>query len=115
MSSLGDVIKEVVKEYNASQQLANIISGEVKSLNPLTVIIDQRFEIQESALWLPESLTRYEIDLKHKHKTTGDDTQEALTEKIVIREGLKVGDAVILIKAQGGASYLIADKKVVSP
>ncbi|MBP1906799.1 hypothetical protein J2Z32_003463 [Paenibacillus turicensis] len=114
MSSLGDAIKEVVKEYNRSQQLSDIISGEVKSVSPLIVTIDQRFDISEDALWLPESLTRYEIDLKHKHRTSGEDTQDALLDKIVIREGLKVGDAVILIRAQGGSSYLIVDKKAVS-
>lgn len=91
-----------------------VMFGAVTKVNPLEVLVDQRFPLDEELLIIPASLTRYEIDLKHKHNTTGGTTEEALTEKIVIREGLKVGDSVLLLRVQGGQKYVVWDK-VVNP
>lgn len=91
-----------------------VMFGSVTKINPLEVNVDQRFNLDEDFLIVPASLTRYEIDLKHKHNTTGGPTEEALTEKIVIREGLKVGDSVLLLRVQGGQKYVVWDK-VVNP
>lgn len=41
------------------------------------------------------------MDLKHSHQINDSSTQDALTEKIVIREGLKAGDGVLLLRMQG--------------
>lgn len=112
MGSLADVIKQISSGANQAGQPVAIMYGTVKSINPLVVNVDQRFDLTEDFLVIPESLIRYEIDLKHKHPTNGEDTQDALLDKIVIREGLKANDGVILIRVQGGSSFLVADKVV---
>lgn len=112
MGSLADVIKEISNGVNQAGQPVAIMFGTVKSMNPLVVNLDQRFDLTEDFLIVPESLTKFEIDLKHKHQTSGEDTQDALLNKIVIREGLKVNDGVILIRMQGGSRFLVADKVV---
>ncbi|WP_410769574.1 DUF2577 domain-containing protein [Fontibacillus sp. BL9] len=108
--SLGEKIKQLGADaVNATQPLA-VIFGTVTKIKPVEILIDQRFTIDEDFLIVPEQLTRYEIDLKHKHGTSGEDTKEALKEKIVIREGLKAGDPVLLLRVQGGQKYVIWDK-----
>ncbi|MCR8645570.1 DUF2577 domain-containing protein [Paenibacillus sp. N1-5-1-14] len=89
-----------------------MLFAEVTQMNPLELNVDQRFTLTEDFLIIPESLTRYEIDLKHKHDALGGSTQDALPQKIVIREGLKNGDNVLLLRVQGGNSFIILDKVV---
>ena len=57
---------------------------------------------------MPKSLTRYEVTLKNSK--VADGTSEL--DKLVIREGLKIDDTVILLKIESGARYLILDKVV---
>lgn len=83
----------------------------------LKIKIDQKLILNEEFFIIPESLTRCEILLKHKHKyedesynrTTTKETEKNLT-KLMIREGLKQGDKVLLLRLQGGQQYVILDK-----
>ncbi|GIP10388.1 hypothetical protein J1TS5_25580 [Paenibacillus macerans] len=52
------------------------------------------------------------IDLRHNHTFEGSVTGDALPDKIVIREGLKVGDTVLLLRVQGGQQYVVWDRVV---
>lgn len=108
-----EVIKRIALSTIEDSKPVEIIYGEVTQSSPLTVSIEQRLELDEDFLIVPESLTRYEIDLKHTHTIPGGtETQEALTTKIVIRKGLEIGDTVILLRAQGGQEFIILDKVV---
>lgn len=90
--------------------------GTVVRDDPLEVYVDQRFTIDADFLVVPESLTRLELDLRHRHDLPagagGGATGEALTEPVVVRPGLKAGDRVVLLRMQGGQQYLILDKVV---
>ncbi|KPU45819.1 hypothetical protein OXPF_06080 [Oxobacter pfennigii] len=119
MPSLLDVIKKAgVDAVNANNPV-NVLYGEVVSINPLSVNIEQRLTLTADFLIVPESLTRYEIDITHGHQyqdnngsgSTTRTTQPALA-PIVIRTGLQPGDKVILLRMQGGQDYLILDKVV---
>lgn len=108
-----DIIKRAAVEAVGASNPVAVQFGTVVSLSPLEVRLDQRLTLPEAFLIVPESLTRYEIDLSHVHKLSGSsDTEKALTDKIVIREGLAVGDAVILLRVQGGQKYVVLDKAV---
>ncbi len=65
---------------------------------------------------VPESLTKYEIDLKHTHTYINNSSESNLNtslDKLLIREGLKQGgDKVLLLRVQGGQQYVILDKVV---
>lgn len=110
--ALGDKIKQLGTNAVDAGKPVSVMFGTVMKVNPLEVNVDQRFTLDEDFLVIPEQLTRFEIDLKHKHQTNGEDTKEALTEKIVIREGLKAGDSVLLLRVQGGQQYVVWDKVV---
>jgi hypothetical protein len=99
-----------------------ILFGSVTATDPLEVNVDQRFSLEEDFLIVPESLTHFEIDLKHLHgyqdtSDSGDtprDTKESLLAPIVIRRGLEVNDVVLLLRVQGGQQYVILDRLVLS-
>ncbi len=118
MSSLLDLIKAAGTDAVNASNPVNILFGEILTINPLSVKVDQRFTLPADFLIVPESLTRYEVDLKHAHQYTDDgstsNTSEALTQKIVIRPGLAVGDKVLMLRVQGGQRYVILDKVVAS-
>lgn len=86
--------------------------GTVTKAYPLEVNVDQRFTIDADFLIVPESLTPYEISLQHNHTTDTGTTGDALTQPVVIRRGLQVGDKVVLLRMQGGQKYLILDRVV---
>lgn len=110
--ALSDTIKRLGAGAVNSSNPVTVMFGTVTKLNPLEVNVDQRFTLDEDFLIVTERLTRYEIDLKHKHTTGSEDTGEALTDKVVIREGLKVGDAVMLLRVQGGLKYVVWDRVI---
>lgn len=110
--SLVNAIKQITMNLNEAEHPVAIMFGTVTKVQPLEILVDQRLLLDEDFFVLTEQLTRCEIDLKHNHNTKGDPTQEALTEKIIIREGLKEGDGVLLLRMQGGQQYVVLDKVV---
>jgi len=97
-----------------------LLYGNVTAVDPIEVNVDQRFTLTAEFLVLTEQVTRMELDLKHTHVyedasdtgTAWKTTAEALEHKLVIRPGLQEGDAVLLLRMQGGQKYVILDKVV---
>lgn len=112
MADLLNLIKIAGKQAVGAENPVNLLFGEVLAVNPLSVIVDQRLRLDAGFLIVPESLTRYELDLKHSHNTGSGSTGEALEEKAVVRAGLQEGDKIILLRMQGGQKYLLLDKVV---
>ncbi len=106
-----ELIKQAsINAINASNPL-NIEFGTVTDAENITIRIDQRRILPKEFFIIPESLTKYEVALKNSNTAEGASTNSQL-EKLIIREGLKIGDAVILLKIESGARYLILDKVV---
>ncbi len=118
MSSLLDLIKAAGADAVNASNPVNILFGEILTVHPLSVKVDQCFILPADFLMVPERMTKYEVDLQHTHQYTDDgstsDTSEALTQRIVIRSGLAPGDRVLMLRVQGGQRYVILDKVVVS-
>ncbi|AFQ45152.1 DUF2577 domain-containing protein [Desulfosporosinus meridiei] len=116
MASLLDVIKTAGMDAVGASNPVTVMSGEVMTVNPLSVMVDQRFTLTADFLMVPESMTSFELDLEHTHQYTDDgssrNSAKALTTKIVIRGGLKAGDMVLLLRVQGGQKFVILDKVV---
>lgn len=108
--NLTNLIKTAARQAVDASNPVHILFGEVTSADPLEVNVDQRFNLTADFLVIPESLSRYEVDLSHSHSYSGGTTGESLTSLVVIREGLQVGDKLILIRVQGGQKYVIFDK-----
>jgi hypothetical protein len=105
-------IKQAAMEAMEANGPIAITTGTVTNNSPLEVIVDQRFTLDADFLIVPESLTKYEIDVQHMHGYSGGTTESALPTKILIRRGLEAGDRLILLRVQGGQQYLILDRVV---
>lgn len=110
MGMIDTIRKASMGAVDASNPV-NILFGEVLSVDDLRIKVDQKFILPKEFFVVPESLTRYEIDLSHNH-TYADSTTGTSLNVVVIREGLKQGDKVILMRVQGGQQYVILDKVV---
>lgn len=96
MALLESIKKAGAAAYAAGNPLA-VMVGKVIQINPLVVNVDQRFTLSEDFLIIPESLVKYE-------------TQLQTSEKLVIRTGLEAGDAVLMLRVQGGQQFVVLDK-----
>ena len=106
-----DTIKQASIRAVGASDPVNILFGEVISIKDFKIKVDQKLILDKDFFIIPERLTRYEVDLKHKHSCSDGVTSTSLF-KLVIREGLKQGDKVLLIRVQGGQQYVILDKVV---
>lgn len=120
MEQLLNAIKDASLGAVAASKPVQIAYGNVINNSPLEVFVDQRLTLTADFLIVPESLTHFEINLKHLHAyqdasdsgETTRNTSEALLEPIVIRRGLQIGDVVLLLRVQGGQDYIILDRLV---
>ena len=100
--NLIDAIKTAGIQAMDSKSPVNILQGEVVTIDPISVKVDQSFTLTGDFLIVPESLVRYEINLVHTHKyqdqsESGNITrtsEDALRNPVVIRGGLSAGDKV---------------------
>lgn len=99
-TGLIEIIKRASLDALNNQQMADLRYGTVISVNPLKVQITNQFTLPNSLLVVPKHLTDYEVDI------TIDDEDK----KITIKNALKIGDKVALLRKQGGQSYFILDK-----
>ena len=96
--SLLDIIKMAGAGAVESGSPVNVVPAVVTQTDPLEVNVDQRFSLPAEVLVVPEHLREYRI-------TVGET-------EYVIRRPLETGDAVWLLRAQGGQRYLILDRTV---
>jgi hypothetical protein len=121
-SGLIDVIKRASLDAMNNAQMCDLRFGTVTSTSPLKVQVTNRFTIPESLLIVPKHLTDYKVDVEidwstetksggsdysafasHNHAVTG-------TKTMTVKNALKVGDKVALLRKTGGQSYFILDR-----
>ena len=117
------LIKSIIKDTQNAMQPTNMIYGEVKSISPLQIEIDQKIILTDLQLILSRNVTEWteeiEIDwttTKHHHDFNGDgsvvdgDTNLKGVYQIKHKTALKAGEKVILIMLAGGQQYLVLDR-----
>lgn len=118
MANLNDQIKKVALNAVIESEPSTFVYGTVIGIGPLKVQVDQKMILTKEFLMLTKNVTDYETEVEvdwetqeescstlHKHKIIGK-------KKIKIRNALRSGDKVILMKQQGGQKYLILDKVI---
>ena len=111
-----EAIKNITGKQIDRSMPACFMYGEIKSLEPLTIIVDNRFPISgDQVIVMREFIKDEEYDDhwhtiqpvdtttvdKHKHKTEPHITD------IAYYRGLNVGDKVVLFRNPGGQEFLI--------
>lgn len=93
-----DVMRNIANDISRSSYSTDILYGKVISLSPLTIEVDNRFEIDEEFLILSTLVKKKEITLQ-------DDTN------VVLWNDLSVGENVILLRHSGGQRFYVLDRR----
>jgi len=96
--SLVDVMKRVSLGAVEASNPTAIYFAVVKNVNPLEVIVDQRFTLPEDFLVVPETLTEQKIMIGGQ--------------EVMIRRGLESGDKLVMLRVPGGQQYILLDRVV---
>ncbi len=135
---LSEIKRAAVDAVEASKPV-NVYFGEVKTVKPLTINVEQKMILNESQLILTRNVTNFltmamvnweseeEADGHfHEASLTGPDGEavEGRTEapskkhthmvagqkQIMIQNGLEAGDRVILLRQQEGQKFIVLDR-----
>lgn len=93
-----DVMRNIANDISRSSYSTDILYGKVISLSPLTIKVDNRFEIDEEFLILSTLVKKKEITLQ-------DNTN------VVLWNDLSVGENVILLRHSGGQRFYVLDRR----
>lgn len=103
MSSMSNVIKEIIGGYVNNIDICNLELGIVESNEPISIKIANGMVLPSSLLILPENLVRE----KYTVSFLGEERSLYFRDK-----KLKAGEQVVMIKGVGGEKYLVIDRVV---
>ena len=123
MAELVQLLKELSKKTNETNEPFEHRKGTVESVNPISVRVDQKLILEEDDLILTHLVRDYDVDISVSHETEDFELVEgALTDikshkhgykgrkRITVHNGLKVGEDIVLLKVQGGQTYIVLDR-----
>ena len=119
-SGIIPIIKKAAVDAVNSTQPVSILFGTVLSASPLKVQVTPKLILGAANLVVPDHLTKKVIELKVDSGNTGYTLEDSMRHrhtiasplKVELDNSLKTGDSVILLRIQGGNSYLVLDKAV---
>ena len=140
MPNIIEIIKQAAVEAVAASNPCSILFGQVISITPLKINVEQRLTLDESHLVLTSIVRDFEIEMtvdhftendaylntSHSHPFSGDGSVSTASfdsthkhaykgkKKYLVHLGLKVGESVMLMQVQGGQKYIILDRVVMT-
>lgn len=117
-----DVLKKLINQTIQAGKPTALIKGEVTSTSPVTVKVEGRFEISAPFLELTHNVKDYYVDITVSHTTENRAGGGGYAEfashnhdytgrkKILVHNGLKVGEFVWLIRQEGGQVFVVLDR-----
>ena len=99
-TNLLELIKKASGDALAAGDPADFCFGKVISSSPIKILVEQKMELGASQLVVPRSLTEHEQDI----------VLDGEAKTITVKNGLKPGENVVLMKKWGGQSYLVMDR-----
>ncbi|MDR0925225.1 MAG: DUF2577 domain-containing protein [Hungatella sp.] len=115
-------MKKAAVEAVEATKPVYIYFGEVISVSPLKISVDQKMILGESLLILSRNVKDFKTTItvnwstENKSGGSGDSSfashNHGITGKkeITVHNGLVVGDAVLLFRKQGGQKFIVFDK-----
>lgn len=107
---LVETIKNIASDTAQSMKPFEHLIGTVTQINPLEIRIDTQKILREKQLLLTDAVRDYTIEVyadietedvaDHKHKISG-------AKKIKIKNALKDGETVLILKCEGGQRYIV--------
>lgn len=125
-SQFQKVIKKAARDEMESSKPVKVCYGEVTSDSPLKIQVDQKLVLETEQLVLCRNVTDYECDaefslktekLDHNHQGVHGPTSTKTLQyevknrkKMKVYNALKKGDAVLLLREQGGQKFIVVDR-----
>lgn len=94
------LIKQAAVEAVNAKDPMSLKIGEVVSVSPLKISINQKITVQASQLLLTNSVRDYTVNCLD----SGD------KKKIIFRLGLKKGEKVVMLRCDGGQKFIVLDR-----
>lgn len=119
---LPNVLRSLVRQTVQAMNPSDFILGVVTSESPLLIRIDDKRELDEDFLILSDNVRDYAVDIEVKHTTEnrsggGGDAAFAShnhdytgRKKIIVYNGLKEGEQVVMFRQSGGQLFYVADR-----
>lgn len=126
--SFVDMFRMSADQLMNSKQLTAVVFGNVTRVNPLEITLDQKVKLPEAFLTLTNAVKDHAVDItvswqtventhKHGNGNQGQPTAEAThkhdisgRKKIIVHNGLTLGERVILLRVEGGQNYIVLDR-----
>lgn len=106
-------IKKAAVEAVKASKPVEVCFGKVISVSPLKILVEQKMTLGTAQLVLSRNVTDFETEVTVDWQTeTASAHQHAIKgkKKIIVHNGLVVGDEVILFRQQGGQKYVVVDR-----
>lgn len=122
MSVLYEAMKRVVDEFDTNKDSTNAYFGTVKTIKPLTIELDNKLTLEESYFVMAKHLTDYKIEcelqtediqnffVQHEGKQEVQVQKGLQKGEILLKNALKVGDRLILLRMEGGQQFIVLDR-----
>lgn len=107
-------IKLIVKNMIDNMKLTEYVYGEVVTINPLSIKIDQKLTIPSSVIILTSAVKEKTINLQHTHLYLSNPTsiESPSLIEVIVNESLQVGDKVTMLRVDKGQKFIVLDKVV---
>ncbi len=121
-TELVKMLKQTALDAVDAKKPAAVYYGTVLSAAPLKIDVEQKMTLSQAQLVLTRAVVEHYVDIEVKHETedeeggTGAEAYEKHKhkykgrKKIMIYNGLKPGERVIIIRFQEGQKFLVVDR-----
>ena len=118
---LPNVLKSLVAQTVGGMNPSDFVLGEVISEAPLVIRVGEN-ELDEDFLILSDNVRDFEVDIEVNHITekraggggyaeyASHDHDYKGRKKIIIYNGLKIGEKVVMIQQSGGQLFFVANR-----
>ena len=115
-------LQKLVAQTNNAMKPTDYCLGVVETVAPLSIRIDQKDILAEEFLILTDLVRDFSVDITVNHTTEnraggGGDAEFAShnhdytgRKKIIVHNGLSVGESVILIQQAGGQEFIVLSR-----
>lgn len=93
-------MKSAAVEAMKATKPVNVYFGEVQSVNPLKINVEQKMLLGEGQLILTRNVTDFDTTV----------TMNRESQQITIHNSLKAGNSVILVRQQEGQKFIVLDR-----
>lgn len=120
-NELPNVLKSLVAQTVRGMNPSDFVLGEVISEAPLVIRVGEN-ELDEDFLILSDNVRDFEVDIEVNHITekraggggyaeyASHDHDYKGRKKIIIYNGLKIGEKVVMIQQSGGQLFFVANR-----